>query len=282
MIRQHEKDVVWQAGAFTALVHGLLLALFLVSFQWKTVQPMNIAQVELWDSVPSLKADPIPSPPPEPAPEPETPKLDMPKVVEPAKPEPKIAPESEPKAEIQTKKAPATQPNVEKPKPEPVKPKEEKPKELPKVDKAKTDPEALKKLQQSLLAEDAQSQKNDLVKPAASPMGSKTAQVAQAGSPNAGELDKYKGLISNKIKQHVNKQLCGADKSIKVTFMIALMPTGEVMGRPKLIKESGMSSCDDAVERAILESQPLPVPSSADLFSQFRELNLVFRPNDTN
>jgi colicin import membrane protein len=282
MIRQHEKDVVWQAGVFTALVHGLLLALFLVSFQWKTVQPMNIAQVELWDSVPSPKADPILAPPPEPAPEPETPKAEMPKVVEPAKPEPKVAPEPEPKADIQTKKAPAPPPKVEKPKPEPVKPKEEKPKELPKVDKAKTNPEALKKLQQSLLAEDAQSQKNDLVKPAASAMGSKTAQVAQAGSPNAGELDKYKGLISNKIKQHVNKQLCGADKSIKVTFMIALMPTGEVMGRPKLIKESGMSSCDDAVERAILESQPLPVPSSADLFSQFRELNLVFRPNDTN
>jgi len=278
MIRQHEKDVVWQAGAFTALVHGLLLVLFLVSFQWKTVQPMNIAKVELWDSVPSPKADPIPAPPPEPVPEPETPKAEMPKLVEPAKPEPKVAPEPEPKADIQTKKAPAPPPKVEKPKPEPVKPKEEK----PKVDKAKTDPEALKKLQQSLLAEDAQSQKNDLVKPAASAMGSKTAQVAQAGSPNAGELDKYKGLISNKIKQHVNKQLCGADKSIKVTFMIALMPTGEVMGRPKLIKESGMSSCDDAVERAILESQPLPVPSSADLFSQFRELNLVFRPNDTN
>ena len=277
MIRQHEKDVVWQAGAFTAVVHGLLLALFLVSFQWKTVQPMNVAQVELWDSVPSPQAEPAPPPPPEPTPQPETPK-----VVEPVKPEPKVAPEPEPKAEIQTKKAPAMPPKVEKPKPEPIKPKEEKPKEPPKVDKTKMDPDALKKLQQALLAEDAQSQKNDVAKPAASPVGSKTAQVAQAGTPNASEVDKYKGLISNKIKQHVNKQLCGADKAIKVTFMIALMPTGEVMGRPKLMKESGMSSCDDAVERAILESQPLPVPTSADLFSQFRELNLVFRPNDTN
>jgi len=277
MIRQHEKDVVWQAGAFTAVVHGLLLALFLVSFQWKTVQPMNVAQVELWDSVPSPRAEPAPPPPPEPTPQPETPK-----VVEPVKPEPKVAPEPEPKAEIQTKKAPAKPPKEEKPKPEPIKPKEEKPKEPPKVDKTKTDPDALKKLQQALLAEDAQSQKNDVAKPAASPVGSKTAQVAQAGTPNASEVDKYKGLISNKIKQHVNKQLCGADKAIKVTFMIALMPTGEVMGRPKLMKESGMSSCDDAVERAILESQPLPVPTSADLFSQFRELNLVFRPNDTN
>ena len=277
MIRQHEKDVVWQAGAFTAVVHGLLLALFLVSFQWKTVQPMNVAQVELWDSVPSPRAEPAPPPPPEP-----TPQLETPKVVEPVKPEPKVAPEPEPKAEIQTKKAPAMPPKVEKPKPEPIKPKEEKPKEPPKVDKTKMDPDALKKLQQALLAEDAQSQKNDVAKPAASPAGSKTAQVAQAGTPNASEVDKYKGLISNKIKQHVNKQLCGADKAIKVTFMIALMPTGEVMGRPKLMKESGMSSCDDAVERAILESQPLPVPTSADLFSQFRELNLVFRPNDTN
>ena len=280
MIRQHEKNVVWQAGAFTVLVHGLLLALFLVSFQWKTVQPMNVAQVELWDSVPSPKVEP--APPPEPTPEPETPK-----VVEPAKPEPKVAPEpevkQEPKADIQTKKVPVTPPKVEKP--EPVKPKEDKPKETlkeqPKPEK-KVDPDALKKLQQALLAEDAQAPKRDSVKPEASPTGSKTAQVAQAGSPNAGEVDKYKGLISNKIKQHVNKQLCGTDKSLKVSFMIALMPTGEVMGRPKLIKESGMPACDDAVERAILESQPLPVPTSADLFNQFRELNLVFRPNDTN
>lgn len=276
MIRQHEKNVVWQAGAFTVLVHGLLLALFLVSFQWKTVQPMNIAQVELWDSVPSPKAEP--AQPPEPTPEPETPK-----VVEPVKPEPKAAPEPEPKAEIQTKKAPVTPPKIEKP--EPIKPKEEKPKDVPKEQpkpEKKTDPDALKKLQQALLAEDAQSQKRESAKPEASPAGDKSAQKAQAGSPNAGEVDKYKGLISNKIKQHVNKQLCGTDKTIKVSFMIALMPTGEVMGRPKLIKESGMPACDDAVERAILESQPLPVPAAADLFNQFRELNLVFSPNAPN
>ena len=280
MIRQHEKEVVWQAGAFTAVVHGLLLALFLFSFQWKTVQPMNIAQVELWDSVPSPNADPMPAPPPKP--EPETPKPEVPKVVEPAKPEPKVVPEPEPKAEIQTKKVPVTPPKMEKPKPEPVKPKEEKPKELPKEEKTKADPEALKKLQQALLAEDAQSQKHEAVKPEASPTGSKTAQVAQAGSPNASEVDKYKGLISNKIKQHVNKQSCGADKAIKVSFMISLIPTGEVMGHPKLLKGSGIPACDDAVERAILESQPLPVPTSADLFSQFRELNLVFSPNAPN
>lgn len=270
MIRQHEKNVVWQAGAFTVVVHALLMALFLVSFQWKIVQPMNIAQVELWDNIPNPTAEPSPPPPPEPTPEPE-----KAKVIEPVKLEPKVEPEPEPKAEIQTKKIPLLPPKLEKPEPKPVKPKEV-PKEQPKPDL-----DALKKLQQALLTEDAQSQKHE-AKSDASATNSKSAQVPQSGSPNAGEVDKYKGLISNKIKQHVNKQLCGTDKSIKVTFMIALMPTGEVMGRPKLVKESGMSSCDDAVERAILESQPLPVPSSADLFSQFRELNLNFRPNDTN
>jgi colicin import membrane protein len=261
MIRQHEKSVVWQAGAFTVLVHGMLLALFLVSFQWKTVQPMNVAQVELWDSLPSAHDDTAPPPPPEPAPQSETLKPESPKVIEPAKPEPKVAPVPEPKAEIQTKKTPVTPPKVEKP---------------------KADPDAFKKLQQALLAEDAQAPKRDAVKPEASLAGSKTAQVAQAGSPNASEVDKYTGMISNKIKQHVNKQLCGGDRSTRVTFKISLMPTGEVIGHPKFMKGSGMPACDDAIERAILESQPLPVPTSADLFNQFRDLTLDFLPNANN
>ena len=112
MIRQHEKNVVWQAGAFTVVVHALLMALFLVSFQWKIVQPMNIAQVELWDNIPNPTAEPSPPPPPEPTPEPE-----KAKVIEPVKLEPKVESEPEPKAEIQTKKTPLLPPKLEKPEP---------------------------------------------------------------------------------------------------------------------------------------------------------------------
>ena len=97
-----------------------------------------------------------------------------------------------------------------------------------------------------------------------------------------GEVAKYVGLISTQIRRHVNPQLCGTDKATKLTFMIALMPTGEVMGHPRLLKGSGLSACDEAVERAILESQPLPVPKSADLFAQFRDLKLEFSPNAEN
>jgi len=270
MIRQREKEVVWQAGAFTVLVHGLLLALLLMSFQWKTVKPMGIAEVELWDSIPTPQSH-AEAPPPEPTPEP-------PKVVEPVKVEPKPEPAPEPKADIQVKKEPPKPEKIEKPKPEKVK--EEKPK--PESKPAKQDPEALKKLQQALLAEDAKAESKEVAKPAASPSGDKTAQKAQAGVTNPTEMGKYVGLISSKIRQHVNRQLCGTDKATKLTFVIALMPTGEVMGHPKLLKASGLPACDDAVERAILESQPLPVPSSADLFSQFRDLKLEFSPNAEN
>ncbi len=270
MIRQREKEVVWQAGAFTVLVHGLLLALLLMSFQWKTVKPMSIAEVELWDSIPTPQSQ-AEATPPEPTPAP-------PKVVEPVKAEPKPEPAPEPKADIQVKKELPKPEKIEKPKPEKVK--EEKPKPEPRP--AKQDPEALKKLQQALLAEDSKLDKQEVAKPAASPSGDKTAQKAQAGVTNPTEMAKYVGLISSKIRQHVNRQLCGTDKATKLTFVIALMPTGEVMGHPKLLKGSGLPACDDAVERAILESQPLPVPSSADLFSQFRDLKLEFSPNAEN
>ncbi|HEX5539316.1 MAG TPA: cell envelope integrity protein TolA, partial [Methylophilaceae bacterium] len=108
-----------------------------------------------------------------------------------------------------------------------------------------------------------------------------TAQSAAASAASAREVDKYISLISSKIRRNVNKQLCGEGKP-ELTFGIALMPTGEVIGNPKIVKSSGIAACDQAVERAILQAQPLPLPSQPDLFAQFRDLQLKFRPNDEN
>ncbi|MEY3650968.1 MAG: hypothetical protein RLZZ351_333 [Pseudomonadota bacterium] len=275
MIRQHEKTIAWQAGAFTFLVHGILFALLLFSVHWKSVQPMNVAEVELWDTLPTTKVS-VQPPPPVVEPEPV-------KSVEALKPEtkPEPPPAPEPKADIQIKKeAVKIPPKVEKPKepPKPEKVKEEvKPKEVPKKE-TKVDPDALKKLQQEMLAEDAKMDKQEPAK-SAGPAPVKPAATSQVGGANQNEVSKYVGLITNKIKQHVNKQVCGSGKP-ELIFNISLMPTGEVIGHPKLLKTSGMMACDDAVERAILESQPLPVPSQAEVFSQFRELKLKFRPNE--
>jgi colicin import membrane protein len=46
----------------------------------------------------------------------------------------------------------------------------------------------------------------------------------------------------------------------------------------KLVRSSGNKVLDDAWERAILKSSPLPKPAKADVFR--RDLRLVFRPRD--
>ncbi|HLD09681.1 MAG TPA: cell envelope integrity protein TolA [Methylophilaceae bacterium] len=261
MIRTHENPLALRAGALSVLVHGVLLAILLISFNWKTVQPMNIAEVELWDSLPSPEPviEPVPEPPkPEPVIEPE------PKPVIESKPEPV----PEPKAEIQIKKEPIKEPppkKVEKPKPDPA---------IKAKEAEKKRQEEIKKLQQMLAAEDQQQPRSE--KNEAQEASDKAAQAASAG-----EVNKYIARISSKIRSKVNKQLCGTGNP-ELEFAIALMPTGEVNGNPKLLKGSGIEACDEAVERAILQAQPLPVPSEPDLFSQFRTLKLKFRPNADN
>ncbi|MDH4234089.1 MAG: TonB C-terminal domain-containing protein, partial [Gallionella sp.] len=45
-----------------------------------------------------------------------------------------------------------------------------------------------------------------------------------------------------------------------------------------LEKSSGNAAYDNAVERAILKSDPLPLPPDPALFKEFRVLKLKFRP----
>ena len=203
MIRKHENPLAFKAGLLSILVHAVFLAILIFSFNWKTVRPANIAQVELWDSLPVVEQKPVPKPEPKP---------------EPPKPDPKLA-----------------------------------------------------ELQKMLAEEEMKLQPSQPVE-ATAPSQAESAAVQ-------GEVDKYMGLISRKIRQNVNRQLCGTGKP-ELELEISLMPTGEVIGAPKLLKGSGMAACDEAVVRAILQSQPLPVPPQTELFARFRDLRLKFRPNE--
>jgi len=60
-------------------------------------------------------------------------------------------------------------------------------------------------------------------------------------------------------------------------FDVVQLPTGEVLSA-QLRKSSGNKLYDDAVERAILKSSPLPRPDRPDQFQ--RELQLKFRPRE--
>ncbi len=275
MIRKHENAFSLKAGVLAAGVHVVLLALLLVSFNWKAAHPvMEVTEVELWDKLPSKSAPQPPEIKPEPKLEPksiaqEEPKP-VPKVEDKPKPEePKVDIELEKKKEELKKKEIADQEKLaEKQKKEAEKKKMQaamrdedllEKADAKKAEKAQKD--ALKKLQQEALNDD------------------KSESAKQASAVNANEIGAYKAKIQAKIRGNVNKTLC-PDGDPELRFEINLLPTGELSGTPKITKSSGSSACDDAVERAIISSQPLPLPSDPSLFSSFRNLNLKFRPND--
>ena len=99
----------------------------------------------------------------------------------------------------------------------------------------------------------------------------------KAASARASALGEYIGRIQAKVRGNwiLPPDLQGNPEAI---FLVTQLPTGEVLGEPKLLKSSGNPAYDDAVYRAILKSSPLPLPSDRALFS--RELKLTFRPRD--
>lgn len=267
MIRTYEKEVSWKAGVLAIGVHLALLGALLISFNWKAAHPVqNIAEVELWDSLPNAVQKPEPVIKEQPKPEPiikETPK-----------PEPIVEekPKAEPKVDIALdKKKKELAEQVKKDKALEQKKqldalKDEISKDKPVNDKKlNTQNDALKKLQQEALADEKSE-------------GDKQAISAKAAA-NAGVVGDYINKIQAKIRGNVNKTLCG-EGNPELKFDIALLPTGQLSGSPKLIKSSGSAACDEAVERAIMASEPLPLPTDNSLFSQFRSLKLKFRPND--
>lgn len=272
MIRNHEKPLAWRAGVLTLTVHSLLIMLLLLSFQWHSVQPMQIASVELWDQLPTPAAPE--APPPAVEPEVQKPLPEKPIVSEPV-PE-KVTPAPVEKVDIAIK----PQEPKAKPLPRPVPKPEPKPEPVPEKNKASeknTSEQALKQLQQSMMNEDTQQMKQE--KPKVNLASEVKSNVAVAGSTiDNSEMAKYIGLITAQIKQHVNAQVCGSGKP-ELDFMIQLMPSGQLIGKPQLLNSSASNACNDAVERAILEAQPLQVPRG-DLFNQFRSLKLKFKPNE--
>lgn len=269
MLKSYEKEISWKAGAYAIAVHLALLGGLLISFNWKAAHPvLHVAEVELWESIPNT-APPLPSVT-EVKPKVET----QPDVQEKSKPEekvevPKVDIALEKKKELEQKERDAKAAKLEaenqrrKDQIAAIQAdtlKDEKRDSEKQLNDKKAKDE-LKKLQQELSAEGDQQ------------------ELAAKASVNAGIIDEYKRKIQDKIKGNVNSELCGDGKPV-LKFKIDLLPSGELSGSPKLTKTSGIEACDDAVERAIMASQPLPLPEDVALKSQFRNLNLTFTPNN--
>jgi colicin import membrane protein len=100
--------------------------------------------------------------------------------------------------------------------------------------------------------------------------------IKSVQSPPAGPVvdpsyaNKIKTSIRNNIRLPVN--ITGNPEAI---FDVVQLPSGDVLSA-RLRKSSGNRAYDEAVERAILKSSPLPRPDRPDQFA--RELQLKFRP----
>ena len=99
-------------------------------------------------------------------------------------------------------------------------------------------------------------------------------QVASTGRV----VDEFTGKIQGKIKRNVVMPPNVPDDA-RAEFSVTLLPGGTVLSA-RLTKSSGNAAYDNAVERAILKSQPLPLPADVAMFNRFRELKLVFKPTE--
>jgi len=189
-------------------------------------------------------------------------------VAEKVEPAPEIKPE--PKPEVRPEPKPVEK-AVEPPKPDIVlEKKKEVKKEPPKKPEPKPKPDRFKDIRADLERETAtlrhQAEKDRILD-----------QMKRDAAMFAAKADAaYIGKLKGKIKSNIvlPPDIAGNPEAI---FDVVQLPTGEVMS-VKLRKASGHRAYDDAVERAILKSSPLPRPDRPEQFQ--RNLEIKFRPLD--
>ena len=270
-----------------ALVHLLLIAALFFGVQWRSKAPTAIA-VEVWRSAaplaapppaPELKPEPLPEPPPpkaEPKPEPKP----VPKVETPVKPDIAIKEEKKPKKEEPKKPEPKPEPKKEEPKkpdPKPEPKKEEPKKPEPRPEPKKQEPER-RNFDDALAQEMKQVQQQ---KTAHAQRASAEAELGrmigerESAANERGRAD-YAAKIRGAIRGHMvlPPSIKGNPEAV---FKVKQLPTGDILD-VKLAKSTGNRALDEAIERAIRKSDPLPLPDQPGLFQ--RELELKYKPFD--
>jgi colicin import membrane protein len=285
----------WPALALAISVHVAFIAVLVFSLRWQNRKPEPVV-AELYAPpaksavVPEAAPKPAEPPPPPPAPAPEpipVPKAEPPPPKAVPKPEPKAAPKPEPKAEKPDTRAAdiarkAREEDERRKRDQALREKVERDKaEREKKEALAREAEKKKQAEQQRLAEVRERQKREADALAAQAEREQAARAAQqkidaeAAARARSEAD-YIRRIQSKIKGNVvlPPDLVGNAEAI---FEVVQLPTGEILDAV-LRKSSGVRAYDDAVQRAIIKSSPLPRPERPDLFQ--RTLTLKFRPLD--
>ncbi len=229
-----------RAAAIMAVAVHVLLALFLIyGIRWQSTMPAAV-EVELVSSVPAAapKSEPKPEPKPEVKPEPKVePKVETPP------PKPIVAP----KPDIAIKEKPE-----KKPEPKPL-----------------FDP-----IKDMLKRETEQNNKDKLRDMLAKEEAATNASTAANANTSSKSKARYVDRISAKIRGNLVVPP-GVSGNPEAEFRVNQLPTGEVI-EVKLRKSSGNRALDEAIERAIHKSSPLPKPERNEDFD--RALDLKFKP----
>jgi colicin import membrane protein len=263
------------ALALAVAVHLAFLAVLIFSIRWQNVTPEPVT-AELYapmpvpqKSAPPPKVEPAPAPPP-PAP---TPK------VEPAPPPPPVAQPDTHDADIAQKAERRRRVEAE----QRAQAEEQKRiAELTRQRELRAQQDAQKRADEKKAAEARDRQQRMMAQMREqAEQESQTRATAEANAQKAQEARKsaqtdWVRRIQAKVRGNVilPPDLTGNPEAI---FDVVQLPSGEIIDT-RLVKSSGVKSYDDAVQRAILKSSPLPKPDRTEMFQ--RELKLQFRPND--
>jgi colicin import membrane protein len=278
----------WLALALAVLVQLAFVAVLVFSVRWQNRKPEPVT-AELYapptrtavteappQPVPAPAPKPVPQPPPTPAPQPLPAK---PPAVVP--PEPKVEKPDARTADIAQK---ARAEEERRKKAEALRREEDAKKraqqeaaERQKVEeKKKLDAkQAEARLRQQKETEAMRAQAEHETETRAKADRDAQARAQQATQRAKAEADWIRS-IQAKVRGNVivPPDMAGNPEAI---FEVVQLPTGEIID-VQLKKSSGVRTYDDAVQRAILKSSPLPRPERADLFA--RSLTLKFRPTD--
>jgi colicin import membrane protein len=258
-------------------MHVAILVLLIFGVSWQRRHTEPAAVVDLWSSMAPPKQE-TPAPKPAPKIEARPPEVKPPP---PPKPEVKAVPKADIalKEKLEKERKVKEQHELEKKKQQEIdRRKDEDAKKLKtqqqqqQVELKKKDEEK-KKLEKERVAQDAEAKKLAAEKQA---LADKLAK--QAASAQAGEIDKYRRLIQDRVRRNIVEPP-NLQGNPEVEFEVRLLPGGDVLETSlKLRRSSGNPAYDQAVERAILKSSPLPLPSDPAMFNTFRDLNLKIKP----
>ncbi|MFO1306330.1 MAG: cell envelope integrity protein TolA [Burkholderiales bacterium] len=266
------------------------LAVLVFSIQWQNRRPDPIS-AELYappaPKAPVVEQPPPPPPQPQPEPKPAPPPpapvpAPVPQPAPPPKPVPAV-PQPDPRAAEIALKAKQEQERKQK---EEADRRQRELEEKRKLEERKQ-AEAKERQQKEMAAMRAQAERETQLRAqaereqqlraqAAKELAQREAQqAAEASARSKAEADWIR-RIQAKVKGNVivPSDIAGNPEAI---FEVVQLPTGEII-EATLRKSSGNRAYDDAVQRAIIKSSPLPRPDRSELFQ--RALTLKFRPQD--